>query len=535
MKPQKPTLRRASLIAVCAFFFLAGLAILPLPGVQNDEALFATPLYEPAYDFCYVTVLRHKVPLLIMSYLGTLKTWIYWLVFKIARPSVWSVRLPVLLMGVATLWLFWRVLERLGGLRAAIVGTALLATDAIFVLTTVLDWGPVALQHLLLVGALALALRFHDTGSGRALFGMFLLLGLALWDKALFLWVLGGLVVAAVVILPRELWRAFRWHRLALAAAGLCLGAAPLIYHNLLKPGDTLRSNASFTLRELGPKSVALYETLNGRGLLTYLVCERWMGMPRPPKTALEHVAVRVGGIAREPRASIFPWVVLAAVLLLPLARRTRRAALFFLIAFAVAWFQMAVTERAGASVHHVVLLWPLPHLLVALVAAEMLRPAAAVVIAVACGSNLLVLNQYYTQMVRFGSPSVWSDAIFTLTNRLRDLRPNHIFMMDWGTIDNVRLLSRGRLPIHVGMDAVGKDPPDEADRALFRRMVDLPNAVFITYVEPWEQVEGTNRRTAILAGQLGCTVNVVEVIKDRNGRPVFRILRIAPPPPAGS
>jgi 4-amino-4-deoxy-L-arabinose transferase-like glycosyltransferase len=531
LKLRKPTLRQTALIGVCAFFFLAGLAIIPLPGVQNDEALFATPLYEPAYDFCYLTVLGHKVPLLIMSYLGTLKTWIYWLVFKIARPSIWSIRLPVLLMGVATLWLFWRVLERLGGLRAAMAGTALLATDAIFLLTTVLDWGPVALQHLLLVGALALALRFHDTGSGRALFAMFLLLGMALWDKALFLWILGGLVVAAAAILPRELWRAFRWRRLALASAGLCLGAAPLIYHNLLKPGDTLRSNASFTLRELGPKSVAVFETLNGRGLLTYLVCEGWMGMPRPPKTALERVAVRVSQIAREPRASVFPWVFLAAVLLLPLARRTRRAALFFLIAFAVAWFQMAVTERAGGSVHHVVLLWPLPHLLVALVAAEMLRPAAMAVIALACGSNLLVLNQYYTQMVRFGSPSVWSDAISTLTTRLRDLRPNHILMMDWGTIDNVRLLSRGRLPIHVGMDAVGKDPPDEADRNLFRRMVDLPNAVFVTYVDSWEQVQGTNRRTAMLAGQLGCTVSVLELVRDRNGRPVFRILRIAPPP----
>ncbi len=515
---------------VCAFFFLAGLVLLPIPGVQNDEALFATPLYEPSYDYCTVNVLRHKVPLLIMSYLGTLKTWIYWLVFKIARPSVWSVRLPVLIMGVATVWLLWRICERLGGVRAAVIGTALLATDAIFLLTTVFDWGPVALQHLLLAGALALALRFHDTGSERALFGTFLVLGLALWDKALFLWILGGLVAAACVVLPRELWRAFRWRRLALAAAGFCLGAAPLIYHNLLSPGDTLRSNASLTLRDVGSKAVALRDNLDGRALLGYLAGETSLGKPRRPKTVLERVAVWASQTAGEPRRTVFPYLVAAAAILLPLARRTRRAALFFLVTFAVAWFLMAVTERAGASAHHVVLLWPLPHLLVALVAAEVFRPAAAMAVALACGSNLLVLNQYYTQMVRYGAPTVWSDSIQTLTNRLREIRADHIFMMDWGTIDNVRLLSRGRLPIHVGMDAVGKDPPDDADRALFRRMVELPNSVFVSFVEPYEQVQGTNRRIGILAEQLGCVVNVVELVKDRNGRPVFRILRIATP-----
>jgi hypothetical protein len=154
-------------------------------------------------------------------------------------------------------------------------------------------------------------------------------------------------------------------------------------------------------------------------------------------------------------------------------------------------------------------------------------RVAVALAAALACGSNLLILNQYYSQMARYGTPSVWSDAIFTLTRRLGEIRADHIFMMDWGTIDNVRLLSRGRLPIHVGTDAVGKDQPDDADRALFRRMVALPNSVFITFTDPWEQVQGTNKRLTALASQIGCQADVTELVQDRNGRAVFRILRI--------
>jgi hypothetical protein len=141
-------------------------------------------------------------------------------------------------------------------------------------------------------------------------------------------------------------------------------------------------------------------------------------------------------------------------------------------------------------------------------------------------GSSFLILNQYHSQLVRYGAPSVWSDAIFTLSDRLRQTRADHIFMMDWGTIDNVRMLTRGRLPIHVGMDAVDKDQPD---RALFQRMIELPNSVFVSFTERWEQTEGVNRRLAALAAELGYRIELVELIKDRNGRPVFQIARIVP------
>jgi hypothetical protein len=527
-------LRRVLLWGACGFFFLAGLAFVPLPGIQMDEALFSAPLYESAYEYGALTVFGRKIPLLLLSYLGALKSWIYWLVFKIAGPSVWSVRLPMLVAGTLTVWLFWRLAERLGGTRAAVVGTFLLATDAMFVLSTVLDWGPVALQHLFLVAAMALALRFHDTGSRGALFGTFFLLGLAVWDKALFLWLLGGLVVAALAVVPGELRRAFSWRRISLAALAFCLGAWPVIYHNLLSSGETVRSNAAFTLRELGPKALALYDTLAGKALFGYLVGEAWFDLPRLPKTALQRISVWVSELAGEPRSSVLPYAVLLAALCVPLVwhTRARRPAVFSIVLLLVAWFQMAVTLRAGASVHHVVLLWPIPHLLVALVFAELSRRfgrAGVMGVALAAvltwGSGFLILNQYHSQLVRYGAPSIWSDAIFTLSERLPQTGADHIFMMDWGMIDNVRMLTRGRLPIHVGLDAVDKDPPN---RALFQRMVELPNAVFVSFTERWEQVEGVNRRLAALTAQLGYRIDSVELIKDRNGRPVFQIARIA-------
>lgn len=519
---------------------MAGLLFIPRAGIQTDEALFSAPLYEPAYTYGAVEIFGHKIPLLLMNYLGALKTWIYWLVFKMFEPTVWSTRVPMLLAATATLWLFWGLARRLAGERAALIGAALLATDATFLLTAVCDWGPVALQHLFLVSALVLALRFHDTGSPLALSTAFLVLGLAVWDKALFLWLLGGLGIAVLVVLPRELRRASSWKNLLLAGAAFCLGAAPLLYYNVRSRGETVRENAVLTWTEMPKKAASLQSALSGSSLFGYLVGEASDEPPRRVTSALGRLSVSVSELAGEPRSSLQPHLILLALLLVPPLWRTRarRSALFCLVFLVVAWLQMALTARAGGSAHHVVLLWPMPHLLAAVVFAELSRKlrAAGLVAAVtltglAAGSNLLLLNQNYSQLLRFGASAVWSDAIPTLAARLEKLGADHIFIMDWGLMDNVRMLTAGRLPIHVGSDAVTSDSPAEAERSLFRRMVEMPNSVFVSFTDRWEQTPGLNRRIAARAADIGFRVGPVELVHDRNGRPIFQVIRIIQSP----
>ena len=44
---------------------------------------------------------------------------------------------------------------------AAVFGAVLLASDPMYLLTIRWDWGPAAIQHLCLIGALLLFVRFH--------------------------------------------------------------------------------------------------------------------------------------------------------------------------------------------------------------------------------------------------------------------------------------------------------------------------------------------------------------------------------------
>ena len=135
----------------CALlFFSLGCVILPYPGLQNDEVIFAPADYRVPGSAVFL-VLNDRLPVMLMSYLGALKTWLYALLLRSFPPSYWTVRLPVLLLGALTIWLFVDLLQEIQDTRAAWIGGVLLATDTMFLVTTCFDWGPVALQHLLLV------------------------------------------------------------------------------------------------------------------------------------------------------------------------------------------------------------------------------------------------------------------------------------------------------------------------------------------------------------------------------------------------
>src|SRR6266446_735295 len=128
--------------------------------------------------------LRHRIPVMLNSYLGAFKSWVYAPIFRFWRPSPFSLRVPVILAGAMTVCLFWSLLRRIAGCRAACVGCVLLASDSLFLITSCFDWGPVVLQHLLLVSGCLPLVRFHQEQRQRFLVAGFFLFGLALWDKA---------------------------------------------------------------------------------------------------------------------------------------------------------------------------------------------------------------------------------------------------------------------------------------------------------------------------------------------------------------
>jgi 4-amino-4-deoxy-L-arabinose transferase-like glycosyltransferase len=76
---------------------------------------------------------------MILPYLGTLKTALYWPLLHVVRPGPFTARLPMVFAGALTVLLFYGWSKRAAGAVAALIGTLLFATHPSFILTNTLD------------------------------------------------------------------------------------------------------------------------------------------------------------------------------------------------------------------------------------------------------------------------------------------------------------------------------------------------------------------------------------------------------------
>jgi hypothetical protein len=219
-------------------------------------------------------------------------------------------------------------------------------------------------------------------------------------------------------------------------------------------------------------------------------------------------------------RRGLLAYALAGSLLLLPILRRTPagRPILFATGVFLVAWLQMAITKNAGGSVHHTGLLWPLPHLIVAVAIAEVSkrwRWAALVVLLVAV-SNALVINQYYVQVRRNGGAGNWNESNQVLAQTMQKMHPAKVYLVDWGFFDTLRMLSRGSLRLEWALEYT--------DDRQVRTWLETPGAVFIVRPDGSETFQGRREQFLAAASRLGFDRSLVFEIRDRNQRPRFQV-----------
>ena len=238
----------------------------------------------------------------------------------------------------------------------------------------------------------------------------------------------------------------------------LC-GGGPLIVYNVENHYPTLRSNAHFSTAEFYQKLQVLKTTADGSAWLGYLVNEPGTQNSRVPETRIEQWSAALHDHVGEHRRDYLLYAFGGSLLLLPMLLiwwrySAVRLLLFSLIVMSVAWLQMALTVGAGTGGHHPALMWPFPHLVIAVALAEasfrwkaaggwLLAAAVAILMA----SNMLTVNQYLYQLARFGGAGSWDDAIYALSIQMPGFQAGKIFVADWGIFNPLSTLHQGKLP----------------------------------------------------------------------------------------
>ncbi len=508
---------------------MLGLPFVGMTGMHMDASLELACLYPCSTPAWATQVFGKPVPWMVMTYLGSMKAWLFAPLLAMFPASVWTLRLPLLLVAAMSAGLFAILLRQLWGTRTALGGALLLAVDASYVLASSVDFGPVVGLHVLWLAGVLLLLRFERNGRLGILALAFFCFGLALWHKALFLWMLGGLGVAGLTCFPRRVLHQVTAKRLAVAAAAMLLGCLPLVVYNIRFPLRTFRiGDVAGEASPITHKLLILRRTLDGTVLQGFLNEEAWLETKQAPRTAAAKASVAVVEIFGPIHSNTVPWFAAAALLLTPwlLVAKSRQAVLFCWTYLAVVWAQMALVGKTGGSIHHVLLLWPVPQMLLAVAGRELARRrqpggwVAVGALSLMVAGNLLLLNQYYADLATKGAGPVFTDAVEPLRERLDAANAEQILAVDWGYQGTLCLQSKGRLPV----TALAFDDPPQ-----LRRWIRQPATVFVAHSQQVEQVAGVHGRLRAAARELGWERQITTQIEDRNGRPRFELWRFEP------
>jgi 4-amino-4-deoxy-L-arabinose transferase-like glycosyltransferase len=461
---------------------------------------------------------------MVMSYVGALKTFLYWPLFWIFRPSAYLVRLPMVLVGAATIVIFYKWASIFAGPRGALLAAVLLATDPIFLLSDTFDWGPVALQHLLLVSGCLLIAR------GRLPWGAFLF-GLALWNKAVFAWTLGGLGLAALLVCPSAVRAVLadrrRWISVALA---FVMGALPLLVYNAKHTNATLGENAHFSWEYFPVKYHELRMALDGSGLQTYLVAAESRENPRQATSLVGRGSAWIRERTGPHNDDLMPYAILLAVPLALFYWRApgSRAARFAIVCGAAIFLAMAITRNAGMAIHHTVLLWPMPHLLVGAAFGSLpWRWLRVGLVSLLVASNLLVINQYIVQFERNGSEGYFTDAVNPLVASLSASPGDTVYFIDLGIWEPADFLQRRKMDLRESYAALIPALPDAQQHREIDAMISDPHALFVDHVPSREIFRGVDQHLETIARSEGYEKIPLGTVADRNGRPVFEMFRL--------
>ncbi len=540
----RSTARRYSISALicCVLFFALGFAFVPLAGIQNDEAIFANGIYDLA-DVSYTVELFHrKLPLMLMPYLGAFKSWLYAPILAIWRPSPYAVRIPVLLLVAVTIWLLFLLTRRVAGDRAALIATALLSTDPMFLLTTCFDWGPVALQHFFLLAGLVLLVAGARGRWPWSLPIAFFAFGLGVWDKVVFLWALAALALSFAIVFPRISLACLNVKNLALAAGSLCLGSLPLIAYNIHQPLGTLHSNV-WVRDSFRNQFRYLRATFEGSVLFGWLASAD--PGPHPPTNSgvLLDISARLSGAFHHPYQTwLWPAFVTALLITAILSFTRRREApgdfpkqkpiLAATLALAVFWMLIVFPYNGGSTVHHTILLWPLPQFIIGLAFAGIssrFRRLGGLAVSLAVSGvllgNVLVVNEYYEQLATNGPGLQWTDASYALTGAVERLSPRHVVLTDWGFSNTIRLLDQGKLDlVDLSFLLARRRPFPAGDEAVLRYWLAQPATVFVAHTAGNEIFPHVNANLEAFLQQNSYEKQVVNAVEDRSGRPTFEV-----------
>ncbi len=532
--------------AALAIYLLFSLVYLDLPGLEYDETLFVNAALGNV-DGTFVdwrpNVLGKGIPLMIISYIGALKAFLYTPVFALFGTSPATVRLPVIFAGLITLLVSYALVRRLLGRNAAVLTLLLLAADPTFIFANKLDWGPVSLMLLLQASSLYFIWRWMEEGRPRWLVIGGFLLGLGLYNKVIFIWYVAALPPALLLCFGRRVKQLLTPGRVLTALGAFLLGCLPLIAFNIAVPLATFKHREAIThdwLSALNYRYRLFRTTLDGSAVYDVVNHASVAEVINPKTQGYDNLARFVRVVRELPRieGSLMPVgfvLSLPLLLVLLLLKRLERKpeVLFILLQLGFMVVFICLTQEATGP-HHTIAVYPFPHMLIAFTFCQLFRLGSHGTLArsmvLVLGASPLILTQlivdvrYVESFVLKGGVGAWSDAIYQLA-AFAEQHPDETFLlMDWGFSTQLLLLSHGKIRKEEAFVPMMYLPTEEKVSHL-KPVLAETNSYLVFHAPPLESFP-VFEAFRLALDRYGRDALPVKTFYQRDGRPIYVVYK---------
>jgi hypothetical protein len=451
-----PVPRRESILLLIVWLVLAlivtSLAIqnLSVPGLYYDEAVFGGMakgfvtgnVHGPHIpENQVITFLGRPFPVLIQPYLGALKSWMLMPSLALFGSNVPALRATNLFWDLTALLLLMLAAWRWSSLPSALVVGILLAFDPNFFFLSVIDWGAAVPSFLCRCASFYFLVSWQEGHKTSHAFFAGLFAGLGFFNKADFAVLLLGIALAAACCYRRQIVDGIRARRRAtlLACVGFIIAISPIV----MKLSWILRTATASLPVDYVEKLQAMLAMYDGSYFYRLMsvggLFDQMYGSP----------SVRSG-------LGIVLMSALLALLVLRRRRNTTQMRQSTLLILATIFTTVGVMLVPSASrIHHMVLVFPLPHLFVALISVEvwklprpdrrvtgLTRAAVLIVLCALVASQLHAIRKTQQLIQETGGRGWWSDSFNSFCDQNRNRSDLTIVSLDWGFNEQLNFLT---------------------------------------------------------------------------------------------
>ncbi len=499
-------------------FLTAGFLHIDLPGLYYDEVLFVNAALGGINDY-FVHKRILGVPVMLMPYLGALKAFLYAPIFSVFEVSPASIRVPALIISAVTLLVSFALARHVLPLLGAVALVGLMATDPTFIFASKLDWGPIVLMMCLKMLALLFFWRLIETGMARFVWALTLVLFLGVYDKLNFLWFVLALYGSAFVVYWRRMVDLARNHRSGFRAslavmvvfiAAVSVGQILPLLQGAFRPEVSV---AAYLQRFY--QVVAIYmHTFNGKSIYWYVFAK---DLASPTLIHPYFIAALL--------VSVLGWI------------RGSKPPAFFALLFALIFLHIVVSPQ-GTGPHHVLMLFPFPHLSIVMgvvylnqaIPWKRVGRMLAVALVLILLSSQVVATLHYLTATRTGPfQPVLSPTIYQLSDFLN--RHSHamskIISADWGLHNQVFALARADRAKYFDLwpsFQTFQEADEHARQRLYDHFFRGQRVYVLLHSEPATVMPGVRTNFFEFASEFSATAVPVARFEDDADRPIYEV-----------